>query len=356
MFGNNINRVKRIIGEYDENIDSYKKAELIASEIISASVDDASIMKIDVISRIKERNSLRKKIEKNIDKYSSIADITDILGFRIICYFVDDIERISAVIEDIFDIDYDNSIDKRKMLNPNAFGYLSVHYVCSLKRSSAHSESLCGLKFEIQIRTLLQHVWAEIEHDLGYKSEFAIPRAVRRDFSRVAGLLELADEKFADIKNGLDGYTEHVKKQIAINDVDDIYIDKISFNEYVFNNVLFKAYCDKFSKECGVEITMISPELYLSHLTWLNINTLAEFDDAINKSGDCAIDLMKRRLSDFELDIVTSNVVIRSLCYAELIRRDYNKSEIMEFLLISSAKEDADRISGKLLDYKQQLF
>ena len=234
MFSSNINRVKSIINEYESKIALFDKAAKEAKEQICAALDDKSSMKIVVNDRIKTKNSLKKKLEKNVDKYHSLNDITDVLGFRIICYFVDDIGRISGAIEDIFDIDYDNSIDKRKLLNPNAFGYLSVHYVCSLKKSSIYDDDLCSLKFEIQIRTLLQHVWAEIEHDLGYKSEFAIPRSIRRDFSRVAGLLELADEKFSAIKNGLEGYTDIVREQIADNYVDEIYIDKISFDEYVY--------------------------------------------------------------------------------------------------------------------------
>lgn len=352
MFSNNIKIIKNILNEYESKIALYEKTAKEAKKQICAALNDKSSMKITVNDRIKAKSSLKKKLEKNVDKYHSLNDITDVLGFRIICYFVDDIGRISSAIEDLFDIDYDNSIDKRKLLNPNAFGYLSVHYVCSLKKTSLYDDALCDLRFEIQIRTLLQHVWAEIEHDLGYKSEFAIPRSIRRDFSRVAGLLELADEKFSSIKNGLDGYTDIVRSQIAENDVDEIYIDKISFDEYVYHNVFFKAYCDKFSEECGVEIAVISPELYLNQMTWLDVNTFGEFNEIIKESGDMAIRLMKDSLFGLELDIATSNVVLRSLCYAELLRRKYDKARIVEFLILSSPRESAERIADKLLDFK----
>ena len=78
-----------------------------------------------------------------------------------------------------------------------------MHYVAELNSNRAdlpEHRKYHSKKFEVQIRSILQHAWAEIEHDLGYKSQAAIPRAVRRRFSRLAGLLELADEEFAGIR------------------------------------------------------------------------------------------------------------------------------------------------------------
>ena len=63
--------------------------------------------------------------------------------------------------------------------------------ICSLPKDKGYPEELTEYTFEIQFRTVLQHAWAEIEHDLGYKTEFGIPLDVRREFSRVAGLLEI---------------------------------------------------------------------------------------------------------------------------------------------------------------------
>lgn len=84
-----------------------------------------------------------------------------------------------------------------------------MHYVVGM---SLQRLSLCeykmfrDLKCEIQIRSILQHAWAEIEHDIGYKNEIAIPKQMRRKFSRIAGLLEIADQEFVQIRSELEDY------------------------------------------------------------------------------------------------------------------------------------------------------
>ena len=72
------------------------------------------------------------------------------------------------------------------------FGYQSVHYLVALKEDrTSLSEYLQykGLIAEIQVRTILQHAWAEIEHDIQYKSSETIPQPIRRRFMQLAGLL-----------------------------------------------------------------------------------------------------------------------------------------------------------------------
>jgi hypothetical protein len=71
--------------------------------------------------------------------------------------------------------------------------------------SDAALEPLRGQQFEVQIRTVLQHAWAEFEHDIRYKG--TIPDAHAPDLDRrltlAAGLLELADREFSTIRDRL---------------------------------------------------------------------------------------------------------------------------------------------------------
>ncbi len=155
--------------------------------------------------RVKSETSVRSKISRPDRIYENICQLTDLIGLRIVTYFEDGVEEVARIVEGLFSIDYDRSIDKRVQIDPSSFGYRSLHYVCK-----PIPETL-NLPFEIQIRTVLQHAWAEIEHDLGYKFPEAVPNAIKRRFSRVAGLLEIADAEFMELRGTMESYEKRVK-------------------------------------------------------------------------------------------------------------------------------------------------
>lgn len=168
--------------------------------------------------RVKDRKSATRKISGAGDKYSAFADLHDLLGVRVITYFADEVDAVAAALVPEFEIDEDNSVDKRAALDPDRFGYLSLHYVATMTSRRARLieyKRFADRPFELQIRSILQHAWAEIEHDLGYKAEGTPPRDVRRRFSRLAGLLELADDEFQRLREDLASYEKVVGERIA---------------------------------------------------------------------------------------------------------------------------------------------
>lgn len=64
-----------------------------------------------------------------------MSDIKDISGIRIITFFPDDVDAVAKLIQKEFAIDYSQSVDKRILLDPDRFGYLSLHYVAKLTPS-----------------------------------------------------------------------------------------------------------------------------------------------------------------------------------------------------------------------------
>ena len=93
-------------------------------------------------------------------------------GVRIVCYLPQDILPIQNIVESLFDVDRDNSMNKADLLNSNKVGYLSVHYIVSLKEEflSGEQRKYKGMKCEIQLRTVLQDAWSQVFHDRQYKS------------------------------------------------------------------------------------------------------------------------------------------------------------------------------------------
>lgn len=187
---------------------------------------------------MKGRESLNRKIALPGKSYETLSDITDICGVRIIVYFSSDVDRVAALLQREFTIDWENWSDKRAEMEPNEFGYISLHHVVSLNelRSGLAEYGLySGVKAEIQIRSVLQHAWAEIEHDLGYKSEREIPRIIRRRFSQLAGLLELADEQFNGIRSALGQYESGIGESIQ-SAPQSVSIDGVTVRWFILND------------------------------------------------------------------------------------------------------------------------
>lgn len=167
--------------------------------------------------RIKSEASVKQKLARPDRTYTSIWDLTDLIGFRLVTAFEDSIADVAKMIESNFHVDLANSHNRLQYDNHERFGYRSLHYVCFLSDQLPAAGFPKGARFEIQVRTALQDVWAEIEHDLGYKASDLAPAKLRRRFSRVASLLEIADEELANIKSELGQYIEDRRNHVNLD-------------------------------------------------------------------------------------------------------------------------------------------
>ena len=124
-----------ILAEYDQQLPLFRRLERIVQITLQDILDNNGLAVTAVSTRVKTRESLAGKLELKGDKYQSIRDITDILGARIVTLYTDDVDRIAAMAEQIFDIDWENSVDKRRMHSTDSFGYNSLHYICRLPKT-----------------------------------------------------------------------------------------------------------------------------------------------------------------------------------------------------------------------------
>lgn len=226
--------------EYGDATSTLDDFGVALASLISELLRDSGVNVHSVDFRVKARGSATRKIAGNGDRYAGFSDLHDLLGVRVITYFSDEVDSAAAVLVPEFDVDEDNSVDKRSALDPDRFGYLSLHYVASLtdKRSSlVEYRRFAGRQFELQIRSILQHAWAEIEHDLGYKASGTIPREARRRFSRLAGLLELADDEFQRLRVELAAY-EKVVEATIVSDSSGLEVDQSTVHALIRSGVL----------------------------------------------------------------------------------------------------------------------
>jgi putative GTP pyrophosphokinase len=151
-----------------------------------------------VNGRVKTISSILDKAQKKKIAMEDIEEqIEDIAGLRIICQFVEDIEKVVALIKSRTDMEVKSEKDyitKMKMSGYRSY-HLIVYYTVETMRGSKK------LQVEIQIRTLAMNFWATIEHSLQYKYKKNIPDHIRKRLSKAADAIIVLDNEMSSIRN-----------------------------------------------------------------------------------------------------------------------------------------------------------
>lgn len=332
---------KDILDVYDDNVRLYQSFLEEIEHQVKSILQASGFVVNAVTARLKSRESLSGKLKRKPDKYSNLSDITDIVGIRIITYFSEDVDRISDIVENEFDIDRVNSIDKRESMEPDRFGYCSVHYVVQMSKQRLALRECArfqGLKCEIQIRSVLQHAWAEIEHDLGYKSEITIPKEMRRDFSRIAGLLEIADKEFNYIRSSLSTYKQTVQAKIENNEISDQDLDAVILEVFIKQDANVLKVNKHIEELTGVMFEKMSnnqAENIIQRLKWLGVTTVQQLADVCLEFADSAILIASERLKDYrekeDRGTINDSIAFFYLCYALLLKKHCTEEQIRKY-------------------------
>lgn len=191
--------------DYAERVDEFRTAAAQAQRFIARQlegrIDDVHL----VVARHKAPLSLLDKLRRK-EYADPAAQVRDLIGVRVITYYPDDSERAAMILRESLDVDEAESFDKLDELEPTEFGYRSIHLVGRLtaEHQTLDHQALSGKWFEVQVRSLLQHAWAEVEHELVYKSGTEFSRPVKRQFGALAGTLEVLDSRFQTLRSARD--------------------------------------------------------------------------------------------------------------------------------------------------------
>jgi len=205
-------------------------------------------------SRAKSIESLKEKINRPEKSYNDLlTEVPDLVGIRAILYYQDDIDKAGEILKKEFEIIEEEGEHQPDKYSPDQFGYISMHYIIVLKENNranlAEWKAFQGIKAEIQVRTLLQHSWAAVSHALQYKREGDVPIMLRRKLFRLAGLFEMADEQFVDIRYERERITR-ISKESVHGANQNIRIDAPALKEFINISPSLNRIVDKM-KEIG---------------------------------------------------------------------------------------------------------
>ena len=335
---------KAIYNEYIENKEVFEIMKDVILKEIHSFAGEVTHLYNAIEARVKTENSLKGKLELKGDKYNSLKDITDIVGARIVTFYSREVDQMAAHAIKVFDVDWENSVDKRKLFKENEFGYMSTHYICRIPKSLYFDErypQINEYRFELQIRTTLQHTWASIYHDTGYKGDIEIPREYLRALNRLAGLLEIADEEFEELRTNITEYRDKVASIVANGDFADVELNSDSFHEYLKTGKI-DSLNERISKINEMEIVEAKVGPYLRVLKKLGFKTLEDLDNLYNNYNEDAYQFMLRQLGGLDIDIMLSTTGINALVMVYILKNNLGVEAIKQVLDIIEGEKDSN--------------
>jgi putative GTP pyrophosphokinase len=198
------------VAEYLKRQPFYADLASVVARILEECLRTNQIKVHSVQHRAKDAGSFGRKAaipsegDPTRPKYDQpFKQITDLAGIRIITQLLETLPEIDKLLHSEFDI-LEQSDKGRELIEEERFGYQSIHYLVKVnpdRSRLAEYKRYQSEVVEIQVRTILQHAWAELEHDIQYTSSTAIPKEIRRRFMALAGMLEVADREFQAIQD-----------------------------------------------------------------------------------------------------------------------------------------------------------
>ena len=313
-----------ILEEYREAVPVFEEMKTFVLSALKEKMEQNNLLVTAVESRIKTEASLAGKLELKGGKYGSLSDITDILGVRVITFYTDDVDKIAAIAENMFMIDWENSVDKRKMHELDSFGYNSLHYICTIPESLYHNPAhpeINTLRFELQMRTTLQHMWANMYHDTGYKSGVEIPKEHIRNLNRLAGMLELADDEFSRIRTAINDYRRKVQSLVANGRFEEVTLNGDTYRSYL-NLKPFERLIKRIAAINQAEIHESNLMPYLQVFKAMNFKTLGDIENLIRDYSDDAYQLAVAQIGGTDLDIISYTVALQDLLIVYILKMD----------------------------------
>jgi putative GTP pyrophosphokinase len=270
---------RRAADDYQKRRTHYESFAEEVKDILSQALRARALKVASVEARAKSVDSFAEKAAAQLEadptkpRYPNpLGDITDLAAARVITFFISDIPKVEELINTEFLV-VERTDKADALLKEDRLGYQSVHYIVQLRDTRTRLPEYsryAGLKAELQVRTVLQHAWAEIEHDIQYKSVETIPSAIRRRFTSLAGLLELADREFQAIQADDERLREQARRSVDVGNLSEVEVTADALKRYL-------------DKRLGPDARMrdYSYDATAKHLRRLGFSNFAQVEKAI---------------------------------------------------------------------------
>ena len=349
---------QELLHQYEEHIHIFQRMETVACDAIEKALKDYGLYVNAIEHRIKRPNSLAGKLQLKGQKYHTLSDLTDLFGLRIITFYTDDVDKVAAIAKQVFDVDWKESIDKRKAHNLTNFGYNSLHYICRLPKTLVDDPSMPELnefRFELQMRTALQHVWSTIEHDIGYKGEVKMSSEYMRQFSRLAGTLVLIDDEFSRLRTTMNDYRRKVQQLVNDGQLDEVALTTESFRSFLKLNP-FDRLNRRIAAVNQAEIYPTSLMSFLPVLLRFRLETLGDLQQFIEENSEDAYQYALDQLAITDLDILSESIGLQSLCIVCALKKGNGRETIKHlFDVLYGASENNWSIADLVISQAAKL-
>lgn len=258
-----------------ETLPHHERLAASAKSLLENMLQKKQIEYLSVSSRVKTLDGAIEKIRRKAYRDAQ-TQLTDLCGIRVITYLEEQVDQISKVIVELFDVDKKNSLDRSEILGDDKVGYRSTHFVCTIGKARSglpENESLGNLGFEIQVRTVLQHAWAELAHDRSFKFGAALPTKIQRKLNLYSGMLEIVDDAFDSISREVEQYIATLNAQ-NIKQISNVELNALSLHKFLSDLKL------------PSPLTMINNEVFypliLRELEQFGIHSIGDLERLIN--------------------------------------------------------------------------
>jgi ppGpp synthetase/RelA/SpoT-type nucleotidyltranferase len=187
---------------FEDNAASFRALETAFRDHLGTALLDARLEDARLETRTKAVDSFLDKATRSDGrggfKYTDPAtQLTDFVGARVMVPLSADVAPVARLVQRLYVVE--EMSDQRADSVLDVPGYQSLHFLVRF-RDEDRPDAAPDLPVELQVRSILQHAWASLQHDLMYKGERRPTDHVRRRLIALAGLLELADQEFMSVR------------------------------------------------------------------------------------------------------------------------------------------------------------